>query len=103
MRGLVPDWRHAWRMLRRDPWFTAVAALTLALGIGANGAIFSVVHAVLLRPLPYADPDELVMVWESRPREGVIRQRRVSPPTSSTGARVSRCSMASPRNGRAHA
>jgi putative ABC transport system permease protein len=71
VRGLVPEWRHAWRLLRRDPWFTAVAALTLAVGIGANGAIFSVVHAVLLRPLPYADPHELVMVWESRPREGV--------------------------------
>jgi putative ABC transport system permease protein len=58
-------------MIRRDPWFTVVAAITLALGIGANGAIFSVVHAVLLRELPYSEPHELVMVWESRPREGV--------------------------------
>ena len=71
MKGIWQDWRYACRMLRRDPWFTAVAAMTLALGIGANGAIFSVVHAVLLRELPYAAPDELVMVWESRPREGV--------------------------------
>jgi putative ABC transport system permease protein len=58
-------------MFHRDPWFTAVAALTLGLGIGANGAIFSIVHAVLLRELPYSEPHELVMVWESRPREGV--------------------------------
>lgn len=71
MSGIWQDWRHAFRMLRRDPWFTVVATMTLALGIGANGAIFSVVHAVLLRELPYADPHELVMVWESRPREGV--------------------------------
>jgi putative ABC transport system permease protein len=71
MSGIWQDWRYGFRMLRRDPWFTVVVAITLALGIGANGAIFSVVHAVLLRELPYSQPDELVMVWESRPREGV--------------------------------
>lgn len=71
MSGIGQDWRYGWRQLRRDPWFTAVAASTLALGIGMNGAIFSVVHAVLLRPLPYAEPQELVMIWESRPKEGV--------------------------------
>ena len=71
MSGIWQDWRHAWRLLWRDPWFTLIGVATLALGIGANGAIFSVVHAVLLRPLPYADPYELVMIWESRPREGV--------------------------------
>jgi putative ABC transport system permease protein len=70
MRGLLQDWRYACRMLVRDPWFTTLVVITLALGIGANGAIFSVVHAVLLRELPYARPGELVMVWESRPREG---------------------------------
>jgi putative ABC transport system permease protein len=78
MRGLLQDWRYACRMLVRDPWFTALVVITLALGIGANGAIFSVVHAVLLRELPYARPGELVMVWESRPKEGVY-ENVVSP------------------------
>ena len=70
MSSIVNDLRFAIRMLFKAPGFTAVAVLTLALGIGANTAIFSVVHAVLLRPLPYRDADRLVIVWEQNPERG---------------------------------
>ena len=66
--NLIKDFTHAGRTLRRSPIFATTAAVTLALGIGASTAIFSVTNAVLLRPLPYRNPDRLVLVfWENRP------------------------------------
>jgi putative ABC transport system permease protein len=73
------DLRFAFRQLLKNPGFTAVTVLTLALGIGANTAIFSVINGVLLRPLPYSQPDQLVTLWERSPERG-IEMERVSGP-----------------------
>ena len=79
LESLWQDLRCGARMLRKNAGFTAIAVLTLALGIGANTAIFSVIHAVLLSPLPYNDPDRIVLLMESAPSKG-FPTFSVSPP-----------------------
>jgi putative ABC transport system permease protein len=74
------DLRHAARGFRRAPGFTAAAVAALCLGIGANIAVFAVVYSVVLAPLPYAEPERLVQLWESHPTQDVERSR-VSPGT----------------------
>jgi putative ABC transport system permease protein len=79
------DVRFAIRQLRRAPGFTLVAALTLALGIGANSAIFALADATLLRPFPFPESDRLVMAWE---RFQTFDRSGVAPSISTTGTRA---------------
>ncbi len=79
MQNLIRDFRLGCRSLLKSPTFTAVAISTLALGIGANTAIYSIVHAVVLNPLDFASPDELMMLWERDPDDaGVLSKGRVT-------------------------
>src|ERR1700704_2090232 len=78
MDHLLQDIRFGWRMLRRTPGFTIAAVVALGLGVGATTAIFTVLDRVVLRPLPYADPDRLLMVWDTNDGKGVAHER-ISP------------------------
>ena len=71
MQSLIQDLRFGFQILLKKPSFTGIAILTIALGIGANTAIFSVVNSILLRPLPYANPEQLVLVWGKIPTHGL--------------------------------
>src|SRR5215216_3946987 len=71
MNNLLQDLRYGARMLLKQPGFTIVAVITLALGIGANTAIFSLVDSILLRPLPFRDPDRVVRMVQASPKLGL--------------------------------
>jgi putative ABC transport system permease protein len=89
MDALLADLRYSVRLLRKAPGFTAIAVATLALGIGANTAIFSAVDAMLVRPLPYADADRVVLVWEDVGVAGIPRNTP-APGNYNDWARLSR-------------
>jgi putative ABC transport system permease protein len=74
MLNFLKDLRYTWRTLYKMPGFSLVALLVLALGIGANTAIFSVVNSMVLRPLPYPDADRLALIWETDLKDGIQRE-----------------------------
>src|SRR6185436_15904570 len=75
MLSIIQDIRYSFRSLRKSPSLTFFALAALALGIGANTAAFSLVNGILLSPLPYSQPENLVRLWESPPRFGLLSVR----------------------------
>jgi hypothetical protein len=73
MDAFWQDLRHGMRLIRRDSLFAATAMLVIALGVGATTTVFSVVYGVLLRPLPYPEPERLVQLWTRAPKFGLPR------------------------------
>jgi len=75
METLVSDVKYGWRQIVKNPFFSITVVVVLALGIGANTAIFSVINAVLIKPLPYKDSEQLVMLWQRFPNIGMPKDQ----------------------------
>ena len=98
MSELVLDIRYAARSLRKSPGFTAVAVLTLAVGLGMNTAVYSLVHAVMLRSLPYREPDRLVSLWEEATKRNDVKVLNSSGSGLGGGAGFRQRTTVSPAN-----
>src|SRR5215204_5162822 len=79
METILQDVRHGFRMLLKNPLFTVVAILALGLGIGVNTAIFSVINVMLMRPLPFAEPDQLMAIWTTNAARNTVRGSSAPP------------------------
>src|SRR5687767_10820361 len=80
MEMLIADVKYGWRLIVKNPFFSITVVVVLALGIGANTAIFSVINAVLLKPLPYRDSEQLVMMWQRFPGIGLPKDQNLTSP-----------------------